>query len=214
MHVSSLTQNPTDLANTTPVLFLTRWITHLCAPIFVFLSGTSAFLLFKQEANHAKSKKFLLSRGIWLLILEFTVVNFALWFDLQFRLLIFEVIGAIGFGFIVLAFLSKLSANVIGIIGLFIIFGHDVLQYFLSGDNQSPFKTIISSFFRANVFPATPRFTFVIGYPPIPWLGIMLTGFAAAQLFMQNEGKRRSIYLKTGLIAIALFITIRLLNFY
>ncbi len=213
MHISSLTQSPTDLATTTPVLFFTRWITHLCAPTFVFLSGTSAFLVVKKEGNYTKSKNFLLSRGTWLLVLEFTAVNFALWFDVQFRILIFEVIGAIGFGFIMLAVLLKTPAKVIGITGLAIIFGHDLLQYFSLSDS-SPLKIIISSFFSFNVFPVTPQFTLIIGYPPIPWLGVMLAGFAAGPIFGLDERRRKIIFLKIGLTALALFTTIRLFNFY
>ncbi|MEJ7739028.1 MAG: heparan-alpha-glucosaminide N-acetyltransferase domain-containing protein [Chitinophagaceae bacterium] len=214
MHVSSLTQNPTDLATTTPSLFLTRWITHLCAPVFVFLSGTSAFLSFKKEGDHSKSKTFLLSRGLWLLILEFTLVNFALWFDLQFRILIFEVIGAIGFGFIVLALILKFPPGKIGITGLIIIFGHNLLQYISFSDTSSPLGKVASSFFSLSVFQANPQFTFVVGYPPLPWLGIMLTGFAAGQLFTWDERKRKMAFLKIGLTVLGLFIIIRLLNFY
>lgn len=212
MHADSLTQSPTDLATTTPILFFTRCITHLCAPTFVFLSGTSAYLLIKKEDNYTKSRNFLLSRGIWLLFLEFTFVNFALWFDLQFRTLILEVIGAIGFGFIVLSFLLKASTRVIGIIGLVIIFSHNVLQY-LATDN-SALKTIVSPFFGPGAFPVTPQFTFVIAYPPVPWLGLMLAGFAAGQFFELEERRRKRIFLTIGLAAIALFITIRLFNFY
>src|SRR6187431_1537079 len=99
MHVDSLTQNPTDLTTTTPFLFFTRWITHICAPTFVFLAGTSAFLSFKKSNDVIATRKFLLTRGAWLILLELSVINFVLWFDAQYRTLIFEVIGTIGFGF-------------------------------------------------------------------------------------------------------------------
>lgn len=213
MHVSSLTQSPTDLTTTTPLLFFTRWITHLCAPTFVFLSGTSAFLSFRKEGSYIKSRNFLLTRGIWLLILEFTVVNFALSFDLQFRTIIFEVIGAIGFGFIILALLLKVNARIISIIGLAIIFGHDLLQYVPLTD-ASLFKTIIPPLFTSTAYTITPHFTFLIAYPPIPWTGIMLTGFAAGRLFQLDGKKRKSLFLKIGLIALILFVFIRLFNFY
>ncbi|MBC7893327.1 MAG: DUF1624 domain-containing protein, partial [Sphingobacteriaceae bacterium] len=88
MHTTALTQDPTDLDTTTLGLFLTRWITHLCAPTFVFLSGTSAYLSVKKGDDLTASRRFLRSRGLWLILLEFTLINFALWFDLQFRLLV------------------------------------------------------------------------------------------------------------------------------
>ena len=211
MHLTSITQNPTDLTVTTPAIFMTRWITHLCAPIFVFLSGTSAYLSFKKHGNISKSRNFLLSRGIWLLILEFTLVNFALWFDLRFRTIIFEVIAAIGFGFIILSLLLKVSPRIIGILGVCIIAGHGLLQY-IPVDDQSPLKPILGFFFSSTVIPLGPQSMFVMGYPPIPWLGIMLSGFACGELFGRNN--RKAVFLKIGAGALVLLIIIRLLNGY
>lgn len=126
LHVDALTQSPTDLNTTTPILFFTRWITHLCAPTFVFLSGVSAFLSFNSKKNIAESRKFLITRGLWLIILEFTVVNFGLWFDIHFSFIVSNVIAAIGFGFIVLGLMLNLSASTLGIIGLLIISLHNL----------------------------------------------------------------------------------------
>src|ERR1700733_15021454 len=105
MHVNAVTQSPTNVATTTPILFFIRWITYLCAPIFVFLAGTSAYLSFKNKNDPSRSRKFLLKRGLWLVLLEFTIVNLGLFFDLGFHTLMFEVIAAIGFGFIILSLL-------------------------------------------------------------------------------------------------------------
>src|SRR5690349_10558345 len=81
LHTTSVTQLPTNLTTTTPALFFTRWITYLCAPVFVFLSGASAFLSMKSKNNIPATRKFLLTRGLWLIVLEFTLVNFGVWFD-------------------------------------------------------------------------------------------------------------------------------------
>ncbi len=213
LHVSSLTQNPTDLATTTPLLFFTRWITHFCAPVFVFLAGTSAYLSAKKQDDVTATRRFLLQRGIWLVVLEFTLVNFALWFDIQFRTLLFQVIAAIGFSFIVLALLLKFSPKVIGIIGVIIILGHDLLPLIPLSDN-SALKAILMPFFGPASFQLTPHLTFVIGYPLIPWLGILLAGFAAGKLFELSETERKSACLKIGLAALALFAVIRFSNFY
>jgi uncharacterized membrane protein len=211
MHITSVTQNPTDLSVTTSALFFTRWITHLCAPTFVFLSGTSAWLSYKKDGNVQKSRDFLMSRGIWLLILEFTLVNFALWFDLQFRSMIFQVIAAIGFGFIVLSLLLKVSPRIIGILGLIIIFGHGLMQYIPFAEH-SPLKTVLGYFFNLTAAPISPNFFFLVGYPPIPWLGIMLVGFASGELFTKSN--RKALFLRIGAAALSLFIIIRLLNGY
>ena len=128
MHVNSITQSPTNLETTTPILFFTRWITYLCAPAFVFLAGTSAFISFKNKNNFLQSRNFLLKRGVYLVVLEFVVVNFLMYFDPGYHTLIFEVIATIGFGFIVLSFLLKLSSKTLAIISLAIIFGHNLFS--------------------------------------------------------------------------------------
>src|SRR5215218_8424846 len=116
LHSTSVTQRPTDLNTTSPVLFCTRWITYLCAPTFVFLSGTSAYLSFQSTDNVKAFRNFLLKRGIWLIVLEFTLINFALWFDIQFRILMLQVIAAIGFGFVLLSLLLKVNTKILAII--------------------------------------------------------------------------------------------------
>jgi uncharacterized membrane protein len=212
MHTSSISQDPTNLATTTPVLFLTRWVTHLCAPTFVFLSGVSAYLSFKRNNNITKSRKYLIIRGIWLLILEFTVINFALWFDIHFRLELMEVISAIGLSFIVLSFLLKLPSRLIGAIGLFIIFSHNILQ--IVNPEGSVVRVIFSVFFRPGMIQIAPDTGFFTAYPLAPWLGIMLTGFACGELFELPEEKRKRVFLRTGIFALLLFGLIRFINFY
>ncbi|HEY4336335.1 MAG TPA: heparan-alpha-glucosaminide N-acetyltransferase domain-containing protein [Puia sp.] len=108
LHTTSMTQNPTDLTTTTPILFFTRWITHLCAPAFVFLAGASAWLSLAAMDKQA-GRRFLLTRGLALIAIELTLVNFGMNFDLRFRYFLFEVIATIGAGFILLSLLSRLS---------------------------------------------------------------------------------------------------------
>jgi uncharacterized membrane protein len=213
MHITSLTQSPTDLATTTPALFFTRWVTHFCAPTFVFLAGLSAYLSFNNKNDVAESRRFLLSRGIWLIILEFTFVNFGIFFDLHFSNFLFDVIATIGFGFVILSLLLKASVKTIGIIGLVIIFCHNIFSLIPFADG-SLIKTILSSLFLPGAFPITSKTTFVMAYPPIPWLGIMLAGFAAGKFFQLSSSIRKKIFLRIGLAALTLFIIIRFINIY
>lgn len=213
MHITSLTQSPTDLATTTPALFFTRWITHFCAPSFVFLAGLSAYLSFKKTNNLAESRRFLLSRGIWLIVLEFTVVNFGIFLDLHFSNFLFDVIATIGFGFVILSLLLKASLKTIGILGLVIIFCHKLFSFIPFADG-SVIKTILSPFFVPGAIPITSKTTFVMAYPPIPWLGIMLTGFAAGTFFQLSSEVRRKVFLNIGMASLALFIIIRFINIY
>lgn len=213
IHVSSLTDSPTNLQTTTPILFFTRWITHLCAPAFVFLSGTSAYISFKNKNDISATRRFLLTRGIWLIILEFTLVTFGVWFDIQFNVLLFGVIAAIGFGFILLSLFLKASARAIALTGLGIILLHGMAPLVPFAEN-SLFKTILMPFFGPGAIPLEGGRIFVMGYPPIPWLGIMLAGFAAGRLFESTENRRKAIFLKLGLASLALFLIIRALNVY
>jgi uncharacterized membrane protein len=212
MHVNSITQSPTNLETTTPLLFFTRWITYLCAPTFVFLAGTSAYISSKNKNNISQSRSFLLKRGVYLILLEFVVVNFALFFDFGFHTFIFEVIAAIGFGFIILGLLLKLPVKTIAMIGLAIIFLHNLAPLIPLAET-SAFKKILMPFFAPAAFPFSNR-VFVVAYPPIPWLGIMLVGFASGKLFELMAAKRKSLFIKIGVAALLLFIVIRFINLY
>ena len=213
LHVNSLTQDPTNLATTSPALFFTRWITHFCAPSFVFLSGVSAYLSFKNRGDIRENRRFLLRRGLWLVILECTVVNFFLWCDVHFRTLIFEVIATIGCGFIILSFLYRVSPKILGIAGLVIIFGHDLLSPALLPAN--PLLRFFASLLAGMVaFQVTPHLLLVIAYPVLPWLGIMLAGFGCGRLFELPAGSRRKLFLRIGGAALGLFVLLRYLNVY
>lgn len=213
MHITSITNQPTDLATTTPALFFTRWITHLCAPTFVFLSGVSAYISFQQKNNVAQSRNHLITRGIWLIILDFTIINFALWFDIHFNVFLFDVLSAIGVGFIILGLLLKCNAKTIGIIGLLIIFLHN-LSPLVPFPETSLFKQILMPFFAPGALPLGGGRTFVMAYPPIPWLGVILTGFALGKTFEQAIEKKKKIFLRIGLSSLLLFIVTRFINIY
>jgi uncharacterized membrane protein len=222
LHVDALAHSPTDLATTTPVLFFTRWITHLCAPAFVFLSGASVALSQSTSTDIQAARRFLLHRGIILVLIEFTIVNFALSFDLHFRLLIFEVIATIGMGFIFLSFLSRLPLKILLVLTLLLFFGHDLLtpSAQMAADITPPGAlTMTARFIRAlflspNAFALTPHLLFVIAYPALPWLGIMLAGFVAGRWFQRPVGQRKKLFLRLGLAALGLFVLLRFTNLY
>lgn len=213
IHASSIANVPTDLQTTTPAIFFTRWITHFCAPTFVFLSGASAYLSFARKNDVAATRRFLLTRGLWLLVVEFTLVNFGVWFDIHFDVFLFDVIATIGVGFIILSLFLKASARTILVTGLAIIFLHNLSSFIPQGDN-SMLKRILISFVSPSAFPFGNGKIFIMGYPPIPWLGIMLTGFAAGRLFQRSLPERKKLFLRIGLISLALFIAIRAINVY
>jgi Predicted membrane protein len=200
MHVDSLTQDPTNLATTTPALFFTRWITHLCAPTFVFLAGTSAYLSILKTKDNKTSSRFLISRGLWLILLEFTIVNFGIWFDIQFRVWLFQVIAAIGLGFIVLGAAIRLPSTVLGLGGLMMVCLHNLLPPSIP-------------LFAVNAIPLGQETTLVIGYPPLPWLGIMLLGYGFGNYLVKSEN-REKLVLRLGIACLLIFAILRATNFY
>ena len=213
MHVDSITQSPTNLTTTTPFLFFTRWITYLCAPIFVFLAGTSVYLAMKSSNNITATRSLLLKRGFWLILLEFTVVNFGLYFDIGFHTILFEVIASTGFGFILLSFLLNKTNKQIAIIGLLIILLHNLTPLIPFGENLIS-KLILTPFFGPTAFQLFAGKLFIMGYPPIPWFGIMLVGFATGPFFALPPEKIKLSFLKIGIIAIGLFVMLRFINIY
>lgn len=213
MHVTSTTQSPTDLSTTSPALFFTRWITHLCAPTFVFLSGTSAWLSLRN-GDRASSGKNLLRRGISLIILDFTLVNFGVWFDVHFQVFIFDVLSAIGCGLIVLGLLRNCSSKAIATLGLAIIFLHNLTGFLPPAPALSMPARIVLALFRPDAFQIFGSKILIVGYPPIPWIGVLLVGFAAGRLFELPTERRKSLFLKAGLSTIAAFIVLRGINVY
>src|SRR5215208_7140431 len=119
---------PTNLATTTPLLFFTRWITHFCAPVFVFLAGTSAFLYGMRKAESKETAWFLFTRGLWLIFVELVIVNFAWTFDITYSFRILQVIWAIGISMVVLSALVFLPTSLVLVMGTILVFGHNLLD--------------------------------------------------------------------------------------
>jgi len=212
LHTPALTQDPTDLSTTTAPLFLTRWITHLCAPTFVFLSGTSAYLSLRRR-NTADRRFWLLKRGLVLLALELTLINFAFWTDLQFRTLMLQVIFVIGVGLMLLSGLSKLPIRWLAGIGLGIVVLHDLLLLVPAFPNPA-MQLFWSLLFKTQLFPVSPQFMLLVAYPVVPWFGIMLVGYACGSVFTQPAEERKKQLLTLAAISLGLFLMIRLTNIY
>jgi uncharacterized membrane protein len=212
-HETSLTQQPTDLATTTIPLFFTRWITHLCAPTFVFLSGVSAWLSLQNKSSIKAHRRFLLSRGIWLIILELTLVNFGIWFDIHFSVILIQVIFAIGFGFVILSLLLSLRSITILITGIAIMVLSGLLPL-LALPQQNTVTTILNVLFQPAFIPLSEKHNVIYGYPPLPWLAIMLAGFGSAPVFVKEAAIVRKICIQAGIALIILFMVLRTINIY
>lgn len=209
--------NPTDLHTTTAALFFTRWITHFCAPAFVFLSGISAYLAGRRRTREELSG-FLIKRGLWLLFVEVFIINFATSLDPFYHGIVLQVIWAIGGSMILLGLLvwAKATPKVISGIGLIIFFGHNVID--LLHNNSMTTNPVWRLFFSADGFStATPigkDHFLIIAYALLPWTGVMLLGYALGTLYSEDAAKRRRILTTIGLAMLALFIVFRAFNIY
>jgi uncharacterized membrane protein len=217
--------DPTDLSKTTVTLFFTRWITHYCAPVFVFLAGTGAYLQLTRGKSKRELSKFLLSRGLWLIVLELTVVRFGVFFSLDYRFFGFlQVIWVIGVSMIVLAALIHLPVRVVAGFGLLMIATHNLLDRFQVAGWDGPGNPIpgfgaklwILLHQAFTVFPVlgVPSPVVVVVYPLIPWIGVMAGGYAFGALYKIDAERRRRWLLLMGLVATWLFIFVRALDVY
>jgi uncharacterized membrane protein len=212
-HDAAFLYDPTDLSQTSTTLFFTRWITHFCAPVFTFLAGASAYL------NGAKKSKkelsmFLFTRGLWLVLAEVLIITLGWTFNPVYPVLILQVIWAIGFSMMVLSVMIFLPEILILITGIVLIFGHNLLDAFhATGASGGDF--VLSALHEQHFFPGQP-FSVMLGYPVIPWIGIMLTGYAFGKMYLPlfDAAKRKKILIWLGLGAIALFITLRYIDIY
>jgi uncharacterized membrane protein len=206
--------SPTDLATTTPLLFFTRWITHFCAPVFVFLAGTSAFLYGQKRGSTGQTAMFLFTRGLWLVFVEIAIVNFGWTFDATYSFVILQVIWAIGLSMIALAGLVLLPLPVIFGVGMLLVFGHNLLDPITV--QGSGFGDYLWYILHQPRLVIEPERIVSIFYPVLPWLGVMALGYAAGPLFKaETPAARRTLWLLgAGLAATVLFILLRLSNGY
>ncbi|HEU4471114.1 MAG TPA: heparan-alpha-glucosaminide N-acetyltransferase domain-containing protein [Flavisolibacter sp.] len=212
-HKTAFTDDPLNLQTTTPLLFLTRWITHFCAPVFVFLSGTSAFLQSLRKSRSELSG-FLLKRGLWLIFIELAVVSLGISFDLNYSIFFLQVIWAIGISMVLLGLAIWLPFPLILAIGLLIVLGHNTLDYYEAGRKGN--LPLWYSFLHSPAFvPAGDRVLGIL-YPFLPWTGIMMLGYCFGKIYKaeMTAGRRNKLILGMGLGLIGLFILLRWSNLY
>ncbi|NNT72370.1 DUF1624 domain-containing protein [Flavobacterium sp. IMCC34852] len=213
-HYGSFFIDPTNLQTTTPLLFFTRFITNFCAPVFVFLSGTSAFLYGSNKSKPALFK-FLFTRGIWLIFLEIVVNTFIWTFDVTYSLQIFQVIFAIGFSMICLSFLIYLPRKVILLVGIILIAGHNALDNIVM-QGQS-FQSIIWYFLHQdNALVYGSNHLVILHYPLIPWIGLMALGYLFGSFYKKDfdVSLRKKWLFRLGLGSLFLFVILRGFNVY
>ena len=201
--------NPRDVHDAG--LFVTRWVTHFCAPIFVFLAGVSAFLYGNRGRTKAEVSRFLLTRGLWLMIIEITVVRLAWTFNLSYDFVFMQVIWAIGCAMVALAALIHLPRWAIATFALMMIFGHNLLDG-IEPDGSWRWLWVMTH--ATGTLRPTPGMEIMAIYPLIPWVAVMAAGYALGPEFLQPQEQRRRTLLKVGFTVTVGFVVLRATNLY
>lgn len=212
-HSQAMVGDPTNMQTTSVALFFTRWITHFCAPLFTFLAGTSGFL---QGARKEKSylSWFLITRGLWLIMVEVVVLSFAYTFDPHYHLIGLQTLWAIGASMVILGLMIWLPLPVIFITGLLIVFGHNALDYYEKGLKASP-GWWYDFLHHPNMEPFFKGHQVLLLYPILSWSGLMMLGYCFGKLISEPDLQKRNKKLMIlGAILVTLFIIIRFINQY
>ena len=201
-------------------VFLTRWVTHFCAPAFVFLAGTAAFLYARRARDPRAVSQFLLTRGIWLILLELTVLRIGWTFNFDYSTyLLAGVIWMIGWCLVLMAVLSRLPLGVVGVIGVAMIGLHDLTDLV----PRATFGPVLQSgagwfwrllYFGGPIELVTGGPTMAVLYSIVPWVGVMAAGWAFGAVFDLDPARRRRICLMIGTVAVAAFLVLRGFDLY
>jgi len=203
--------SPTNLATTTAPLFFTRWITHFCAPVFFLLTGTGANLM-RQRVAKGDLARFLLTRGLWLIVLEVVVMRFALQFNLDYQVTLLTVLWALGWVMIALAGLIYLPMPLLVGVGAAMVAGHNLLDG-VRAETLGAFGPLWSILHAPGFVHAGAPIVFV-AYPLVPWLGVTALGYALGQSYRWSAPRRQVLLLWLGLGASVAFVLLRALNRY
>lgn len=203
---------PLDLTQTNPALFWTRFVTHFCAPVFVFLAGTSAFFV-GQRRDKKSLSIWLLKRGLWLIFVEIIIIKFAWMFQLTFDTILLQVIWVLGASMIVLAGLLHLPKKLVIFVSLLVIFGHNLFDNF---NPDAGFVSGLWTFLHEFALINFNTFEILVAYPLIPWVFVMPLGYYFGELYLPSVKKEFRIkkLWQMGLSCIVLFIVFRFINVY
>jgi uncharacterized membrane protein len=200
--------NPTDPATTTIPLFFTRWITHLCAPVFFLLTGTGAYLSLRRKTKQELSR-FLFTRGLWLIFLELTVTRCLGWqFNFDYHVTLLLVLWALGWSMMVLSALVYLPTSVVTAIGVVMIATHNLFD---SVQSSNPLWSILHS---PNFIVNNPGHIVFVTYVLIPWIGVAAAGYGLGQVYSWPSARRKAFLLALGIGLTAAFVVLRGINIY
>jgi uncharacterized membrane protein len=205
--------DPTDPGRTTAALFATRWITHLCAPVFMLLAGTGARLALGRGRDRRSLSMFLVTRGLWLVLLELTVARAAWQFNLDYGYSAALVLWALGWCMVALAALVWLPDRWIVLVGAAMVLLHNALDPFTAAD-FGRLGWLWTVLHEPGSIALGPDVELFVLYPLVPWIGVMALGYVLGPVFERAAAERDRMLVRMGAALCAGFVVLRLLNLY
>ncbi len=224
VHGPALHYDPTDLAHSSTAIFMTRWITHFCAPVFVFLAGVSAYLQKMRGKPTGDLSRFLLTRGIWLIAIEIVILHVLVWFNADFSFIgPLQVIWALGWCMVILAGLIHLPRPAIATFGIAMIALHNLLDGVRVPVWDGPGSSIPGVWEKLWMVLHQAGFVPLLGasstlvwvqYPLVPWIGVMAAGYAFGAIYELGPDRRVRLLRQAGVALTLAFVAIRAINAY
>lgn len=213
-NISAMFFSPTDLTRTTAALFFTRWITHFCAPVFAFTAGIGAFFWYHNKRTLPQLSRFLLTRGLWLMFLELTVLRFILFFQWNWTgaLFILTVFWMLGLSMVVLAALIYLPPKILAPLSLIVIASHNLLDP-IDPARFGRFAPLWDILHQQAAFPFHGA-VFAVAYPLVPWVAVMAAGFCFGNALLWDPERRRGFLIRLGVGLTVAFLALRAWNHY
>ncbi len=221
-HRDFLNFDPADLTRTHTLLFFTRWVTHFCAPVFVFLAGTGAYLQTLRGKTKPELARFLITRGLWLIVLELTIIRVIVWFNLDFHFaFMLQVIWVIGVAMILLAALIYLPLRAVAIASLAVIGLHNQLDGIAVQGFSAPGQPLWGAgravwllLHQQGIVFLTPDVYGLVLYPLIPWVAVLSAGYCFGAVYQWEAKRRRRVLFELGAGLLFAFVVLRAINVY
>lgn len=216
LYVDGLTGNPVDLTTTTPLLFFTRWITHFCAPGFLFLSGISIYLTSFRKSRGEISGH-LIKRGFWFILLDAVLMTLIMTFNPAYNLVFLVVLWVFGWSMIIIGLLIRISFRAVLLAGLIIVLFHNLLDFLPAVKaGKENILTALLLTTRGTLIPLNASHSILVTYAILPWAGIMMLGVGVGKLYESgfDPVKRRRWLFQAGFALTVLFVILRYANVY
>jgi len=212
VHWAAMNFQPEDLARTTVPIFFTRWITHFCAPVFMFCAGLGAWFRLDRGGTVRDLSRFLWTRGLWLIFLELTVVRLGFFFNVKYDVVLLLVFWALGLSMIALAGLVRLPYRAILGISVALIVVHNAFDG-VRAQSLGSLGWLWNVLHQPGLLTPGPP-AIMLAYPIVPWIGVMALGFCAGRLYSLPDDKRRATLMRIGVVTTLAFVVVRGVNVY